>query len=336
MNPNQPLFKVFVTRRIPEVGLKRIEPYAQIEVWEDELPPPKDILLEKVRGIDGLLCLLTDPIDAAVMDAAGPSLKVISQYAVGYDNIDISSATRRGIPVGNTPGVLTDATADLAWALLMAAARRIVEADRYTRAGKWKTWGPQTLLGASVAGATIGIVGFGRIGQAMAKRARGFDMRILYHDLRPNPQAAAETGAQFTSLDLLLAKSDFVTIHTWLSEESHHLFNDETLRKMKPTAILINTARGQIVDPDALYRALKNGVIAYAALDVTEPEPIPMDSPLLQLENLIIVPHIGSASVASRSRMAEMAAENLIAGLKGEELPNCINPQVYSRPKARP
>jgi glyoxylate reductase len=324
--------KVFVTRLIPEVGLEMLTGVCQADVWREELPPGRSVLLERVRDTAGILSLLTDKIDAEVMDAAGPGLKVISNYAVGFDNVDIAEATRRRIPVGNTPGVLTDTTADFAFALLMAAARRVVEGDKFTRAGRWKTWGPRLLLGQDITGATLGIIGLGRIGAGMAKRAQGFDMRVLYHnpDCLDDDPYHGEVSAECVDLDTLYAEADFVSIHTPLAEATYHLINAEAFRKMKPTAILINTARGPVVDPDALYQALVNGQIAGAALDVTEPEPIPLNSPLLKLENVIIAPHIGSASVAARGKMATMAAANLIAGLKGERLPHCVNPQVYA------
>lgn len=251
--------------------------------------------------------------------------------AVGYDNIDIPAATERGIPVGNTPGVLTDATADFAWALLMAAARRVVEADKFTREGRWKTWGPTLLLGPDVAGATLGIVGLGRIGQAVVQRAQGFQMRILYHDIQRHTDIEETMGVEFVSFDNLLQEADFVSIHTVLSEETHHLFGDKQFDLMKPSGILINTARGPIVNSLALHSALLKGKIAYAALDVTELEPIHPDDPLLELENIIITPHIASASKQACTKMATMAAENSIAGLKGEDLPNCVNPEAVLR-----
>jgi glyoxylate reductase len=325
-----PKARVFVTRLIPEAGLEMVTDYCDAEVWEDELPPPREVLLEKVKGLDGLLCLLTDPVDAELMDAAGSGLKVISNHAVGFDNVDVAEATRRGIPVGNTPGVLTDTTADFAFTLLMSAARRVVEGDRYTRAGKWKTWGPKILLGQDVTGATLGIIGFGRIGKEMAKRATGFKMHVLYHDPYAKEDAfAQEVGAEYVDLRTLYSEADFISVHTPLTEATYHLLNAEAFRLTKPTAILINTARGPVVDPDALYHALTQNQLAAAALDVTEPEPIPEDSPLLTLDNLIITPHIASASVATRNKMATMAAANLIAGLKGQRLPYCANPQVY-------
>jgi glyoxylate reductase len=323
--------KIFITRRIPADKLDQVRQHCQVDLWDEELPPPPEILLEHVRGVDGLLCLLTDRIDAEVMDAAGPQLKVISNCAVGYDNIVVPEATRRDIPVGNTPGVLTDTTADFAFALLMSAARRVVEGDAFTRAGKWKTWGLTQLLGQDVTGATLGIIGFGRIGKGMAKRAGGFDMRLLYYDpVTQDDPYAAEVRAQRVDLDTLLRQSDFVSVHTPLSQETYHLIGTEALAKMKPTAILINTARGPIVDPLALYQALKDGVIGYAALDVTEPEPVPMDHPLLTLPNLIIAPHIASASVVTRGKMIQMSIDNLLAGLRGERLPNCVNREVYT------
>lgn len=315
--------KVFVSRIIPAAGLDKIKAECEVDLWTEQMPPPYEVLTERVKGVDGLLCLLTDRIDGALMDAAGPQLKVISQMAVGYDNIDIAAATERGIPVGNTPGVLTEATADLTFALLLAAARRIVEGVNYIKAGEWKTWEPETLLGADLTGATLGIVGWGRIGQAVAKRASGFDMRIIAHSRSP----ISEDGVKQVDFDTLLAKSDFVSLHTPLTPETRHLINREALRKMKHTAILINTARGPIVDQEALYDALTDGTIAYAALDVTDPEPMQPDHPLLSLPNVTIVPHIGSASVQTRNRMAEIAADNLLAGLSGKPLRHQVKPK---------
>lgn len=319
---------VFITRHLP-VALDPLRQIATVDVWSKRQPPPYEVLLEKVQTVDGLLCLLTDRIDRQLI-AAAPALKVISQMAVGYDNIDMLAASEQGIPVGHTPGVLTDATADFTWALLMAAARRIVEADRFVRGGQWQTWEPDLLLGATVAGATLGIVGLGRIGQAMARRAQGFGMRILYTSRqRRSLELEQGLGATFVLFEQLLQESDFVTIHTPLSKETERLFCDRTFQQMKSSAILINTARGPIVDPDALYRALIAGQIAGAALDVTDPEPIPPENPLLQLNNLVLAPHIGSASRQTREKMATMAIANLIAGLKGHPLPHCANPDVY-------
>jgi len=322
--------KVFVSRTIPEGGLEMVRGACEVEIWTGEMPPPRDLFLEKVRGVDGLLCLLTDVIDAEVLDAAGPDLRVVSNYAVGYNNVDVAAATARGIPVGNTPGVLTETTADLAFALLMAAARRVVEGADYVRAGRWRTWGPTLLLGYDVHGATLGIVGMGRIGQAVTRRARGFDMKVIYHDPFCDPGKGPYVDvAVRCSLDELLAESDFVSLHVPLTDETHHLINAATLAKMKPTAVLVNTSRGPVVDSDALYDALATGKIAYAALDVTDPEPLPAGHRLLSLPNCLVVPHVASASWNTRTRMAVMAAENLLAGLRGKRLPNCVNPEVY-------
>ena len=317
--------KIFITRFIPRPGLDLIEQHFQPEIWPGDLPPTREELLEKVRGVDGLLCLLTEKVDAELMDAIGSQLKVISSMSVGVDHIDIEEATKRGIPVGHTPGVLTDATADHAFALMLAAARRIPEAERYLRSGKWVTWSPSLLLGADLVGATLGIVGFGRIGQAVAKRSQGFDMNVIYY----SPTAKPAYGAEPVDLDTLLRESDFVSINVPLKEDTKHLVNADFLSRMKPNAILVNTARGGVLDQTALYNALKSNQIFAAALDVTDPEPLPMDSPLLELENCIIVPHLGSASKKTRNKMSLLAAENLIAGLKGERLPNCYNLDVY-------
>lgn len=322
---------VFVTREIPEPGLQVVEEYCDAEVWRGELPPPRAHVLEQAASRDGILSLLTTPIDREVMDLAGDRLKVISNYAVGFDNVDVEEATRRGIPVGHTPDVLTDTTADFAFALLMAAARRVVEGDRYVRERKWQTWGPSLLLGQDIAGATLGIVGFGRIGRGMARRGTGFGMRILFFDdyIADDDPAIAELGSEKVGFAQLLAESDFVSVHTPLTPETHHLFGTAEFEQMKSTAIVINTARGPLIDPQALHTALSSGEILYAGLDVTDPEPIPSDSPLLELDNLVIAPHIASASVVTRSKMAEMAANNLIAGLEGRRIPHCANPAVY-------
>lgn len=316
--------KVFVTRIIPDKGLALVQDFCDANIWQDELPPARDEILVRVHDVDGLLSLLTDKIDAGVMDAA-PHLKVISNMAVGVDNVDVAAATSRKLPVGNTPGVLTDATADMAFALLMAAARRVVEGEKFVQAGKWRTWGPKLLLGSDFVGATLGLIGFGRIGQAVAKRAQGFGLRVVYHD----PFAQPAFGAASVHLDTLLRESDFISLHVPLTSETHHMINADTLNKMKSSAVLVNTSRGPVVDPAALFEALKSKRIFAAALDVTEPEPLPVDSPLLQLDNCIIVPHLGSASKQTRDMMAFLAAQNLIAGLKGDKLPNCANPGVY-------
>ncbi len=324
---------IFVTRAIPKAAADQLARMAQeagwqVETWPEEAPPPYEVLREKAAQAEGLLTLLTDKIDAPLLEAS-KNLKVVSQMAVGFDNIDAKTATARGIPVGNTPGVLTETTADFAWALMMAAARRVVEGDKEVRAGIWRAWGPEVLSGVDIYGATLGIVGFGRIGQAMARRAKGFGMRILYADPHCGQEAGIELGAECASLKDLLAESDFVSLHTYLSKETYHLMGREQFQQMKPSAVLVNTARGPVVDPDALAWALQNKVIAAAALDVTEPEPIPQDSPLLKLDNIIITPHIASASQATRLKMAQMAVDNLAAGMRGEQLPNCANPEVF-------
>ncbi|MEE8420487.1 MAG: D-glycerate dehydrogenase [Dehalococcoidales bacterium] len=324
--------KVFVARKMAPEALEKIAAETEMELWDGELPPPRDVYLEKVRGIDGLLSILTDKIDAEIMDVA-PGLKVISNLAVGFDNIDVPAATIRGILVGNTPGVLTETTADFAFTLLMAAARRVVSGDKYTRRGDWKTWGPMILLGHDVHHATLGIIGSGRIGMEMAKRARGFDMKVIYHDVvRRKPEEEAALGLEYVStLEELLSRSDFVTVHVPLTADTRHLISTREFAAMKPTAVLVNSARGPVVDPKALYEALKSGQIFAAGLDVTEPEPIQMDDPLLTLDNIVIAPHIASGSVDTRALMANMAAANLLAGLKGELPPNCVNPEVLKK-----
>lgn len=321
--------KVFVSRLIDREALDMIAEVAEMEVWRDELPPPYEVLLEKVKDVDGLLSLLSDRVDITLMDAA-PKLKVISNLAVGYDNIDITEAKKRGIQVGNTPGVLTETTADIAFALLMATARRVVEADRYVRKGQWKTWGPMILLGQDIHHATLGIIGLGRIGIEVAKRARGFNMNVLYHDIvRNSEETERQLGVKYISeLNELLSTSDFISVHVPLLPGTHHLIGASEFALMKPRAVFINTSRGQVVDQKALYEALRSGKIFAAGMDVTEVEPISTDDPLLTLENVVITPHIASASVHTRKNMAMMAAENLIAGLRGEVLPNCVNPEV--------
>ena len=306
--------RCFVTRRLPGRALERLAQAHEVEVWEQRLPPAPEELISHAAEAEGLLTLLTDRVDAALIDGA-PHLRTISNYAVGYDNVDLEAATRRGITVGNTPDVLTDATADLAFALLMAAARKLPEAASAVGGGDWLTWEPARYLGASVHAATLGIIGLGRIGRAVAKRAAGFDMRVL-------------SASRGEGIDHVLAEADFVSLHVPLTPETQQLINANTLKKMRPTAILINTARGGIVDQAALRTALEEGAIAGAALDVTDPEPLPPDHPLFTLPNLIITPHIGSASAATRTRMAQMAVDNLLAGLAGRPLPNCVNPEV--------
>jgi glyoxylate reductase len=321
---------VYITRELPGDAVERLRQATSVRVWVEELPPPRDVLLREAAAADGLLALLTDRVDGELMDAA-PRLRVVSNVAVGFDNIDVAEATRRAILVTNTPGILTDTTADFAFALLMAAARRVVEADRYTREGRWKTWGPQVLLGQDIHGACLGLVGLGGVGLEVAKRARGFGMRILYFDHRRRPREERRYGLIPTDLDQLLREADFVSLHVPLTSETRHLIGERELSLMKPTAILVNTARGSVVDQRALYRALRKGRITAAALDVTEVEPIPMNDPLLTLDNVIIAPHIASASVATRARMASVAADNLLAALRGDEPPNCVNRPALRR-----
>jgi glyoxylate reductase len=322
--------KVFVSRLLPEPALSNVQQACQAEIWSGELPPDKDTLMKKVKGIDGLLCLLTDLVDTDLMDAAGAQLKVISNCAVGVDNIDLGAATARGIPVGNTPGILTETTADFAFALLMAKARRVVEADSYVRSGSWQTWGLTVLLGEDIYGAVLGIVGYGRIGQALARRASGFGMRILVHDQAFTP-TSNPNAPQVESVDLptLLAESDYISLHVPLTPETRHLIGAKELVQMKSSAILINTARGPVIDQEALYRALAADQIGGAALDVSDPEPISQNDPLLSLPNVLLAPHIASASHATRGKMGQMAVDNLLAGLHDKRLPNCVNPKVY-------
>ncbi|MEM2289495.1 MAG: glyoxylate reductase [Candidatus Hadarchaeales archaeon] len=319
--------RVFVTRLLPGPALEVLREKCEVEVNEEDRVLTKREIIEGVRGKDGLLCLLTDRIDAEVMDAGAPTLKVISNYAVGFDNIDVPEATRRGIAVTNTPGVLTETTADLTWALLMAVARRIVEADKFVRRGDWKGWAPSLFLGRDVYGKTLGIVGLGRIGKAVARRAAGFEMKVLYFDVKRDEKAEKELGVRFVSLEELLRESDFVSIHVPLTKETWHLIGEKELRLMKPTAFLVNVARGPIVDEAALIRALREHWIAGAALDVYEREPyVPPE--LIQLENTVLLPHLGSASVETRERMAMMAVENLLAVLESRIPPNLVNPEV--------
>jgi len=319
--------KVFITRKIPEAGLKRIVNACDAEVWPEPLPPKRDVLLEKIAGCDGLLTMLTERVDAEFLNAAGAQLKVISNFAVGFNNIEIDEATRRGIRVGNTPDVLTDATADMAFALMISAARHIVEGQDYVRAGRWKTWEPLGHIGVDLIGRTIGIVGMGRIGFALAKRCHGgFGMQVLYHDKYRNEKAEQEVGAQQVEFDHLLAESDFVSVHTDLNDTTRGMFNAAAFRRMKNTAVFVNNARGPIHVQSDLCDALKSGEIFAAGLDVSDPEPIAIDDPLLALPNCVITPHIASATVSSRNGMAEIAADNLLAGLAGKPLRCWVNP----------
>jgi glyoxylate reductase len=311
--------RVFVTRRLPGGALDRLAAEHEVEVWPERLPPGRDELLRRAPTLDGLLPLLTDPIDGELI-AAAPRLRAISNYAVGVDNIDIDAATARGIPVGNTPDVLTDSTADLAVALMLGIGRRLAEGDAFVRSGAWHTWEPELLLGHDLHGATVGVVGFGRIGRAVARRLDGFACEVLH---------TSRSGG--VALDELLERSDFVTLHTPLTPETRGLIGGQALARMRPTAYLVNTARGPVVDTDALVRALHDGQIAGAALDVTDPEPLPGDHPLLRTPNLLVLPHLGSASHATRERMAEMAVDNLLAGLARERMPHQVNEPAPTR-----
>lgn len=313
--------RVVVTRRIPRAGLDLVQEATDVRLWDSDEPIPRDTLLEWVQGIDGLYCLLTERVNDELLDAAGPSLKVVSTLSVGFDHVDVEACKRRNIAVGNTPGVLTDTTADLAMALLLATARRIPESIDAIHRGEWTTWKPEWMAGYDLHGSTVGIVGFGRIGTTFAKRLQGFDCRILYHDVQPNASVAATLHAEYVEMDTLLAESDFISIHTALTPETERLFNADAFRKMKRSAILVNTSRGGTVDHEALYQALVNGEIAAAGLDVTTPEPLPLDHPLLHLPNCVVLPHIASASYATRAKMAVLAAENVIAGVTGQPLP---------------
>jgi len=312
--------RVFVTRRIPSSGLDRLQSFADCVVWPERLPPGRDELLAAVRGCHGLLSLLSDRIDAEVFEAAGPSLKVVSNFAVGVNNIDLVEAARRGIAVGNTPDVLTDATADIAVALLLAAARQIHPAADSVRAGEWLTWEPTGWLGCDLVGRTVGIIGMGRIGQAVARRlAGGWGMKVLYVS-RTDKELGSPLAAERVSLERLLTESDFVSVHTDLSEQTRGMIGAAQLGLMKPTAVLVNTSRGAVIDQDALVAALRRGRPMAAGLDVTEPEPLPPEHPLVGLGNCLILPHIGSATVAARDAMAEICVDNLIFGLRGEPL----------------
>ena len=322
--------QAFITRTLLPEALAIVEQVADVDLWPDEWPPSVDEMRRRTAAADGILTTIMDRVDAALFDAA-PHLRAVSQLAVGLDNVDVSEATRRGIPVGNTPGVLSKSTADLAFALLLGAARRTAESERWLRAGGWQlAFHPTHWLGQDVHGATLGIVGLGQIGREIARRAWGFDMRVLYHSRTRNPAAESEYGVTYADFATLLAASDFVILSVPLTPQTHHLIGAAELAAMKPTAILINVARGPVVDPAALYDALRSGVIRSAALDVTDPEPIPPDDPLLTLENLVITPHIGSAALPTRLNTMQLAARNLAAALTGQQMESCANPEVYA------
>ncbi|MEQ9410053.1 MAG: D-glycerate dehydrogenase [Fuerstiella sp.] len=318
--------KVFVTRNIPAAGLDRVRSSTDCTVWPERLPPNPSALIEHARGCAGVLTLLSDRVDADFLDAVGPQLKVISNFAVGYNNIDVAEATRRGIAVGNTPDVLTDATADIAVALLLAAARCVREGIDNVVHNEWLTWEPMGFIGKDLSGKTLGIVGMGRIGQTTARRCHfGWGMKVLYTSRSPKPESDKELAARHVSFEQLLSDSDFISVHTDLNPQTTHLFDRTAFQAMKSDAVFVNTARGGIVDQEALYHALTNGEIFAAGLDVTDPEPLPRDNRLRELSNCVILPHIGSATVRSRNAMAEIAADNLLAGLAGRPLRHQVN-----------
>lgn len=321
--------KVFVARQIPASGLERIQAHTECVVWPERLPPDRDQLIRLSVGCDGVLTLLSDVIDAHFFDAVGPQLKVVSNFAVGYNNIDIAEATRRGIAVGNTPDVLTDATADIAVALLLAAARGIKEGIDNVVTHQWQTWEPMGFIGQDLAGKTLGIVGMGRIGQATARRLHfGWGMKVLYTSRSLKLDAERELKASRVSFQQLLTESDFISVHTDLNPATQHLFDATAFHLMKPTAVLINTSRGGVIDQTALHAALSSGQIFAAGLDVTDPEPLPADSRLRELSNCVIVPHIGSGTVSARNAMSDIAADNLLAGIRGQPLRHAVNPEV--------
>ncbi len=319
--------RVYVTRRLPQPALDLLSQHTQISVWPGELPPPRAVLMKEVTQIDGLLTLPVDRVDAALLDASR-HLRVVSNYAVGCDNIDVAAATMRGIMVTSTPDVLTETVADFAMALMLAAARRVIESTQYVKAGRWRTWGPETLLGRDLYGATIGLVGLGRVGQAVARRAGGFGMRVLYHNLNRKIAEEFDGGPEYAPLDRLLAESDVISLHCPLTDETYHLIDHDALALLKPDAILVNTASGPLVDTRALVEALRQRPII-AALDVTDPEPLPTDHPLLALPNAIVTPHVASASVQTRTRMALLAATDLVTALRGERPRFLVNPGVW-------
>ncbi|GAB4365246.1 MAG: glyoxylate reductase [Calditrichia bacterium] len=320
--------KVLVTHPIPQVGIELLQEKFEVEIYSGPKISRKQ-LLSKVKQVDGLLCLLSDGIDKELMDSA-PRLKVVSNLAVGYDNIDVDYATRRGIIVTNTPGILTDATADLAWALLLAVCRRIVEGDQLMRSGQFVGWDPLMLRGGDLKNKTLGILGAGRIGTAFAERSLGWRMKILYFDKNKNSYLEKELGARKVSLDEVLSQSDFISLHLPLTEDTHHLINESALRKMKPGTYLINTARGAVVEESALVKALKEGWIAGAGLDVFENEPR-IHPELARFSNVVLTPHIGSATIETRNEMSRIAARNLIAALEGKKPPFVVNPQVFDK-----
>jgi glyoxylate reductase len=320
---------VYVGLPIQEAGLELLREKADCRIWEAEGAPPREVLTRELKDAEGFLSGLFTRVDGELLDAA-PGLKVVSNYAVGYDNIDVPAATKRGVCVTNTPDVLTPATADLTFALILASARRVVEASAFLRGGEWKIWGPELLVGMEVAGGTLGIIGLGKIGQAVARRGRGFDMNVLYFDAVRRPDLERPLEAKYVALDELLKASDFVTLHCNLTEQTKNIIGEKELRMMKKTAVLINAARGPLVDQAALYRACSEKWIWGAGLDVFVKEPVPLDEPLLTLPNVTTLPHIGSASRTARDGMARKAASNLLAALSGEKPQDLVNPEVWN------
>lgn len=322
--------KIFVSRNLPGEALKALSKRHQVEISPYDRVLTREELLKSVSGIDGLLCLLTDVVDSEVMDAAGSSLKIIANYAVGFDNIDLKAATGRGIMVTNTPEVLNEAVAELTWALILSLARRVVEADEFMRKASFRGWDPGLFLGRDVYGKTLGIVGFGHIGSLVARRAKGFEMKVLYFSRSRKPEAEKELGIRYADLDKLLRGSDVVTLHLPLTPQTRHLIGQKELKKMKPTAYLVNTSRGPVVDEKALAESLREGEIAGAGLDVYENEP-DVYPELLQMENVVLTPHIASATIEARSAMAQVAVDNLLAGLAGKKPPNLVNQEVWKK-----
>lgn len=320
--------RVYVTRRIQDAGLSLLPGRAGFRVWEKDVPVDRETLLKEASGVDGLLSTLSDKIDGELFSRC-PGLKVVSNYAVGFDNIDVNEATRRGVLVTNTPDVLTNATADLAFTLLLSSARRVVEASEFLRSGEWKTWSPNLLLGQEVSESVIGIVGMGKIGRAVARRAAGFSMKILFFNRSPRPDIERELGAKQVALEELLRESDFVSLHCPLNDETRGLIGERELRMMKKTSVLINSSRGPVVDQKALYRACSENWIWGAGLDVFDVEPVPLDEPLLSLKNVTTLPHLGSATVKAREGLARKAAENLLSALEGKRPADLVNPSAW-------
>lgn len=320
--------RIFLTRELPPESMAMLREGSQLTMNSEDRYINKQEIIEGVRDADGLLCLLTDTIDDDIL-AAGKHLKIVANFAVGFNNIDVAAATRRKIPVSNTPGVLTATTADMTWALLMDAARRVSEGDRFVRTRAWQGWGPLQFLGVDVTGATLGIIGLGRIGQAVVRRAKGFDMKVLYWNrTRLNPEQEQELGVVYCEFDEVLRQSDYVSLHVALNDETRHLIGAEQLALMKPTAVIVNTTRGPVIDEKSLARALKDGTIASAGLDVYEREPL-LEPELYDLENAVLAPHLGSATIGTRTKMGNMAAENCLAGCRGERPANLVNPEIY-------